>query len=135
MPRRKSNETATLDTKGAKIGEPVPKAIIDINTASVGVPRQADQDLREELSALRQQIDSLQQQILGGVRSVKGGAGKAMRQTEAAVKRYPASTLLVVAAVAAGFAFAGRRASLPRRRHQSALREMRDFYDTIRERI
>ncbi|WHO75501.1 hypothetical protein [Rhizobium sp. BT03] len=135
MPRRKSNETATLDTKGAKIGEPVPKAIIDTNTASVGVPRQADQDLREELGALRRQIDTLQQQILGGVRSVKGGAGKAMRQTEVAVKRYPASTLLVAAAVAAAFAFAGRRASLPRRRHQSALREMRDFYDTIRTRI
>ncbi|RFB88410.1 hypothetical protein B5K11_23185 [Rhizobium leguminosarum bv. trifolii] len=135
MPRRKSNETATLDTKGAKIGEPVPKAVIDINTASVGVPRQADQDLREELSALRQQIDSLQQQILDGVRSVKGGAGKAMRRTEAVVKLYPASTLLLVAAVAAAFACAGRRASLPRPRHQSALREVRDFYDTIRARI
>ncbi|EJT02213.1 hypothetical protein [Rhizobium sp. CCGE 510] len=135
MPRRKSNETATLDTKGAKIGEPVPKAIIDMKTASVGIPPQPDQELREELSALRQQIDVLQQQLFDGARSLKGGARKAIRQTEAAVKLYPASTLLFVAAVAGALAFAGRRASLPRHRHQSALREFRDLYDTIRERI
>ncbi|MBX5156840.1 hypothetical protein HJB89_06800 [Rhizobium sp. NZLR8] len=134
MPRRKSTETMTLDTNGAKIGEPVPKAIIDTNTASVGIPRQPDQGLREELSALRQQIDALQRQVFDGARSLKGGARKAKRQTEAAVKLYPASTLILVAAVAGAFAFAGHRASLPRHRHQS-LRELRDLYDAIRERI
>jgi hypothetical protein len=135
MPRRKSTETTTLDTKGAKIGEPVPKAVIDRNTASVGVPRQSDHDLAEELGALRKQIGTLQQQVLDAARSVKGSAGKAMRQTEAAVKLYPASTLLLVAAVAGALAFAGRRAALPRHRPQPALRELRDLYDTIRERI
>ncbi|MGO7909008.1 hypothetical protein AB9F43_01935 [Rhizobium leguminosarum] len=135
MPRRKSTDTTTLDTKGAKIGEPVPKAIIDTNTASVGVPRQSDHDLAEELGALRKQIGTLQQQVLDAARSAKGSAGKAMRQTEAAVKLYPASTLLLIAAVAGALAFAGRRAALPRRRPQPALRELRDLYDTIRERI
>ncbi|MGO4138776.1 hypothetical protein ACEQ6A_30115 [Rhizobium brockwellii] len=135
MPRRKSTETTTLDTKGAKIGEPIPKAVIDTNTASVGVPRQSDHDLAEELGALRKQIGTLQQQVLDAARSAKGGAGKAMRQTEAAVKLYPASTLMLVAAVAGALAFAGRRAALPRHRHQPALRELRDLYDTIRERL
>lgn len=135
MPRRKSTETTTLDTKGAKIGEPVPKAIIDTNTASVGVPRQSDHDLGEELGVLRKQIGSLQQQVLDAARSAKESAGKAMRQTEATVKLYPASTLLLVAAVAGALAFAVRRAALPRHRPHLALRELRDFYDTIRERI
>ncbi|MGO8064397.1 hypothetical protein AB9E28_02660 [Rhizobium leguminosarum] len=135
MPRRKSTETTTLDTKGAKIGEPVPKAVIDTNTASVGVPRQSDHDLAEELGALRKQIGTLQQQVLDAARSAKGSAGKAMRQTEAAVKLYPASTLLLVAAVAGALAFAGRRAALPRHRPPLALRELRDIYDTIRERL
>ncbi|MBB4442704.1 hypothetical protein M2310_006165 [Rhizobium leguminosarum] len=135
MPRRKSTETTTLDTKGAKIGEPVPKAIIDTSTASVGVPRQSDHDLGEELGALRKQIGALQQHVLDAARSAKGSAGKAMRQTEATVKLYPASTLLLVAAAAGALAFAVRRAALPRHRHQPALRELRDLYDTIRERI
>ncbi|MBY5787220.1 hypothetical protein [Rhizobium leguminosarum] len=135
MPRRKSTETTILDTKGAKIGEPIPKAVIDTNTASVGVPRQSDHDLAEELGALRKQIGTLQQQVLDAARSAKGSAGKAMRQTEAAVKLYPASTLLLIAAVAGALAFAGRRAALPRRRPQPALRELRDLYDTIRERL
>ncbi|MGO7153357.1 hypothetical protein [Rhizobium leguminosarum] len=135
MPRRKSTETTTLDTKGAKIGEPVPKAVIDTNTASVGVPRQSDHDLAEELGALRKQIGTLQQQVLDAARSAKGSAGKAMRQTEAAVKLYPASTLLLVAAVAGALAFAGRRAALTRHRPQPALRELRDLYDSIRERM
>lgn len=38
MPRRKVTETTTLDNRGAKIGEPVPKAVIDTKTAAVGVP-------------------------------------------------------------------------------------------------
>ncbi|MGR8927559.1 hypothetical protein ACU8MB_27990 (plasmid) [Rhizobium leguminosarum] len=135
MPRRKSTETTTLDSRGAKIGEPVPKAVIDTNTASVGVPRQPDHDLGEELSVLRKQIGALEQQVLGAARSAKGSAGRAMRQTEAAVKLYPASTLLLVAVIAGALAFAGRRAALPRHRPQPALRELRDLYDSIRGRV
>jgi hypothetical protein len=41
MPPR-MDKTATLVTKGAKIGEPVPRAIVDTNTASVGIPPQPD---------------------------------------------------------------------------------------------
>ncbi|MGR8964847.1 hypothetical protein ACU8MP_28825 (plasmid) [Rhizobium leguminosarum] len=135
MPRRKSTETTTLDSRGAKIGEPVPKAVIDRNTASVGVPRQPDHDLGEELSVLRKQIGALQEQVLDAARSAKGSAGRAMRQTEAAVKLYPASTLLLVAVIAGALAFAGRRAALPRHRPQPALRELRDLYDSIRGRV
>ncbi|ASS58998.1 hypothetical protein ACU8NH_29720 (plasmid) [Rhizobium leguminosarum] len=135
MPRRKSTETTTLDSRGAKIGEPVPKAVIDTNTASVGVPRQPDHDLGEELSVLRKQIGALQDQVLDAARSAKGSAGRAMRQTEAAVKLYPASTLLLVAVIAGALAFAGRRAALPRHRPQPALRELRDLYDMIRGRV
>ncbi|MGR9080194.1 hypothetical protein [Rhizobium leguminosarum] len=135
MPRRKSTETTTLDSRGAKIGEPVPKAVIDTNTASVGVPRQPDHDLGEELSVLRKQIGALQQQVLDAARSAKGSAGRAMRQTEAAVKLYPASTLLLVAVIAGALAFAGRRAALQRHRPQPALRELRDLYDMIRGRV
>jgi len=135
MPRRKSTETTTLDSRGAKIGEPVPKAVIDTNTASVGVPRQPDHDLGEELSVLRKQIGALEQQVLDAARSAKGSAGRAMRQTEAAVKLYPASTLLLVAVIAGALAFAGRRAALPRHRPQPALRELRDLYDSIRGRV
>jgi hypothetical protein len=134
MPRRRSTETTTLDSRGAKIGEPVPKAVIDTNTASVGVPRQPDHDLGEELSVLRKQIGALQDQVLDAARSAKGSAGRAMRQTEAAVKLYPASTLLLVAVIAGALAFAGRRAALPRHRPQPALRELRDLYDMIRGR-
>ncbi|NKK25919.1 hypothetical protein [Rhizobium leguminosarum] len=135
MPRRKSTETTTLDSRGAKIGEPVPKAVIDTNTVSVGVPRQPDHDLGEELSVLRKQIGALQDQVLDAARSAKGSAGRAMRQTEAAVKLYPASTLLLVAVIAGALAFAGRRAALPRHRPQPALRELRDLYDMIRGRV
>ncbi|API56143.1 hypothetical protein BMW22_31190 (plasmid) [Rhizobium leguminosarum] len=138
MPPRKSTETKTLDTKGAKIGEPVPKAIIDTNTASVGIPRQAESDLHEDLSALRKQIDALQQRVTTAARLAKENADDAMRQTQAAVKRHPVSTLVVVAVVCGAFALivAGRRAEPPRRyRYRSALDELRDLYDSVRDRV
>ncbi|MEH7912329.1 hypothetical protein V7798_35085 [Rhizobium laguerreae] len=138
MPPRKSTETKTVDTTGAKIGEPVPKAIIDTNTASVGVPRQAASDLHEDLSALRKQIDALQQRVATAARSAKGNADDAMRQTQAAVKRHPVSTLVAVAAVCGAFALilAGRRAEPPRRYlYRSALDELHDLYDSVRDRL
>lgn len=135
MPRRKSSETTNLETSGAKIGEPVPKAIIDVNTASVGIPRQPEEDLRAELSSLRKQIGMLQQQVLGAGRLAKDRAGKAIHQTEAVVKHHPLSTVLLVAAVAGVFAFASYHVSSQRRREPSALRDIRDFYDRMRERI
>ncbi|PCK86154.1 hypothetical protein CPT32_15205 [Rhizobium sophoriradicis] len=135
MPRRKSSETTNLETSGAKIGEAVPKAIIDVNTASVGIPRQPEEDLRAELSSLRKQIGMLQQQVLGAGRLAKDRAGKAIHQTEAVVKHHPLPTVLLVAAVAGVFAFASYHVSSQRRREPSALRDIRDFYDRMRERI
>ncbi|MBX4871896.1 hypothetical protein HJA87_20390 [Rhizobium bangladeshense] len=132
MPRRKSTETMTLDTEGAKIGEPVPKAIIDVNTASVGVPRQAEHDLRTELSALRKQIDTLQQQVMNAGQSAKGGAGKAIRQTEALVKHHPLSTFVFMAVAAGLFVVASHQLSPSRRRRPSAVRDLGDFYDRLR---
>lgn len=134
MPRRKNSETTTLDTRGAKLGEPVPKAIIDTNTASVGIPRQPEEDLRVELSTLRKQIDMLQQQVLEAGRAAKDSAGKAIHQTEAVVKHHPLATVMLVAAVAGVFAFASHHVSSPRR-EPSALRDVRDFYDRMRQRI
>ncbi|ABC94147.1 hypothetical protein RHE_PF00257 (plasmid) [Rhizobium etli CFN 42] len=135
MPRRKNTVGTTLDTEGAKIGEPVPKGIVDINTAAVGVPRQAEDDLRTELSALRQQVDRLQQQVISAGRSAKVGAGKAVLETEALVKHYPLSTFVLMAAIAGLSVFASRQLSSPRQRGPSALRDLRDFYDRMRERI
>lgn len=136
MPRRKSTETRALDTSGAKIGEPVPKAIIDINAASVGIPRRPEQDLGVELSALRKQVDALQQRVLDAGRLAKGSTGKAVRQTEAVVRHYPLSTIVLMAAVAGMFALtAPRYLSPPRHHNSSALRDFRDFYGRMRERI
>lgn len=135
MPRRKNTETTTLDIRGAKIGEPVPKAIIDTKTASVGVPRQPDYDPREDLSALRKQIDALQQQVLDIARSARGGAGKAVRQTEAAVRLYPVTTVLLAAAAAGALVLAGRSASAPRHRSYSPLDELRDLYRALCARV
>ncbi|MBX4950050.1 hypothetical protein [Rhizobium binae] len=135
MPRRKNTLGTTLDTEGAKIGEPVPKAIIDINTASVGVPRQAEDDLRTELSALQQQVDRLQQQVINAGLSAKSGAGKAARQAGALAKHHPLSAFALTAAVAGVLAFASRQFSPPRRRAPSGLRDLGHLYERMRERI
>lgn len=137
MPPRKRTATAPAATEGAKIGEPVPKAIIDTDTASVGIPPQPDYDPREELRAMRKQLESLRLEISAAARSVKGGAMQAARQTESTVKLYPVSSLLAVAAVAGALAFAiaGLHSSTPRSRYDRALDEMRDLYDRIRDHL
>jgi hypothetical protein len=75
--------TATLDTKGAKIGEPIAKAIVDTNTASVGIPPQPAYDLTEEISALRKQIDTLRKQVADATQAVNSGTSQAARKTQA----------------------------------------------------
>ena len=79
--------------------------------------------------------DALQQQVLDLARSAKGGAGKAVRQTEAAVKLYPVTTVLLVAAAAGALVLAGRSASAPRHRSYSPRDELRDLYHALRERV
>ncbi|ANL56931.1 membrane protein [Rhizobium phaseoli] len=132
MPRRKTNEMPTLDTTGAKIGEPVPKAIIDVNTASVGIPRQPEEDLRAELSALRRQLETLQQQILDAGQLAKDSASQAIRQTETVVKQYPLSTVALMVAVVGLLALGSRQVLAPRRREPSVLHDLRDYFDRAR---
>jgi hypothetical protein len=137
MPPRKPTETAKLESSVTKIGEPVPKAVIDVNTASVGIPPQPNRDPGVELGALRKQVETLQQQVADAAQAVKGGTRQAARQAEATVKLYPVSALLAVAAVASAFAFAiaGRRTAPPRSRYDSALDEARGLYDRVRDRF
>jgi hypothetical protein len=137
MPPRKPTKTTTLATTAAKIGEPVPKGIVDTDTASLGIPSQPDLDRREELGALRKQVDVLRRQVADAAQATKVGARQAARRTDATVKLYPISTLVTVAAVAGAFAFAvaGLRAPPPRSRSDRALDEMRDLYDRIRSRL
>jgi hypothetical protein len=137
MPPRKPTKITTLDTTAAKIGEPVPKGIVDIDTASLGIPPQPDLGPREELSALRKQVDVLRRQVDDAAQAAKVGARQVARRTDATVKLYPVSTLVTVAAVAGAFAFAvaGLRAAPPRSHSDRALDEMRDLYDRIRGRL
>lgn len=136
MPRKQAN-ISTLITKGVKVGEPVPKAIVDAATASVGIPPQSDYGLPEELGALRNQMEALRQQIAEATRTVKGGARIAARQTEATVKLYPVSSLLAVAAVAGAiaFAFVALRSSPPSSRYDRTLDNMRKLYDRVLDRF
>ena len=136
MPPRK-DKTATLVTEGAKIGEPVPRAIVDTNTASVGIPPQADFNPDEEISALRQQVDALRKQLAEAAGGAKASARVAARQTQATVKLYPVLSLFAVAAVAGAFAFAvaGLRTTPARTRYESTLDDLRDLYGRVRDRI
>ena len=136
MSPRKRIDAPTLDIGGAKIGEPDPETIVDTDASSRGTPSQPDFDPREELRALRKQIDSLRQQVSAAAQVVKGSAKQAARQTEATVKLYPVSTLVVVAVVSGAFAFtiAGLRAAPPRSRAERVLDEMRALYDRMRDR-
>jgi hypothetical protein len=136
MPPRKRT-TATLDTKGAKIGEPIAKAIVDTNTASLGIPPQPAYDPTEEINALRKQIDLLRKQVADATQAVKSGASQAARKTQATAALYPMSTLIATVAVIGAFAFAlsARRATSPRSRYDLALAEMRDLFDRARDRF
>ena len=84
MARKK--ETTSLISEGAKLGEPVPRAIVDINTASVGIQPQPEFNAQEELSFLRNQLENIKQQLADATGTVKGGARRAVKQTQATVK-------------------------------------------------
>jgi hypothetical protein len=136
MPPRK-DKTATLLTQGAKIGEPVPRAVVDTNTASVGIPPQPDFNPAEEIGALRRQVETLREQLASAAHRTKVSAKQVARDTEATVKLYPVSSLVAVAAVAGAFAFAvaGLRSVPSRTRYERTLDDLRDLYDRIRDRI
>ncbi|MBB3660133.1 hypothetical protein FHX15_005402 [Rhizobium sp. BK650] len=124
MARKK--EATSLISEGAKLGEPVPRGIVDTNTASVGVKPQPEFDVQEELGALRKQVESIKHQL-----------AQATRQTKATVKRYPISSLGVLAAVVSGFAVAivASRSTMPRSRYDRSLGDLRDLYNRARGRV
>jgi hypothetical protein len=136
MPAKKTT-TKPLVAEGARVGEPVPRAIVDTNTASVGIPPQPEFNAEKEIRDLRKQLEALRQQLADASVAVKGGARQAVRQTEAAVKLYPLSALGAVVTVAAVFAFviAGFRAPPRRSRYDRALEDLRDLYDSVRGRF
>ncbi|AXA43372.1 hypothetical protein [Rhizobium leguminosarum] len=137
MPPRKSAKSATLEAAGPKIGSPVPKGIVNTATGEVGAAVQSAYDPGEEFAAVRKQLETLQKQVSDAAQTIKSGARKAARQTEATVKLYPVSTMIAVAAAvgAIAFAIAGSRSAPPRSRYDRALDEMRDLYDRVRDRI
>jgi hypothetical protein len=138
MPAEKKMTTRPLVADGAKIGEPVPRAVVDVNTASIGIPPQPEFNAEEEIGLLLSQVEILRRQVADASAAVKTGASVAVRQTKATVKLYPVSSLVTVAAVAAifGLAIAGRlQASARQSTYDRALDDMRDLYDKIRGRF
>jgi hypothetical protein len=136
MPAKKTM-TKPLVAEGARIGEPVPRAIVDTNTASVGIPPQPEFNAENEIGVLRKQLEALRQQVADASVAVKGGARQAVRQTEATVKLYPLSTLGAVATAAAVVALAivGFRTAPRRTRYDRGLEDLRDLYDSVRGRF
>lgn len=102
MPPRKSVKSATLEAAGPKIGSPVPKGIVNTATGEVGAAVQPAYDPGEEFAAVRKQLETLQKQVSDAAQTIKSGARKAARQTEATVKLYPVSTMIAVAAAVGG---------------------------------
>lgn len=135
MPAKK-NETASLISGGAKLGEPVPRAVIDTNAGSVGIPPQPGFNAEEEIGALRKQLDALRKQVAEASTKIKGGARQAARQTEATVKLYPVSSLMTVAVFvgAVAFAIAGLRSSPQRSRYERVLDDLGTLYGRVRHR-
>jgi len=136
MPAKKTI-TKSLVAEGARIGEPVPRAIVDTNTASVGIPLQPGFNAEKEIGVLRKQLEALRQQVADASVAVKGGARQAVRQTEATVKLYPLSTLGAVATAAAVVALAivGFRTAPRRTRYDRGLEDLRNLYDSVRSRF
>jgi hypothetical protein len=132
----KTNGTAALISDGAKLGEPVPRAIVDTNSASVGIPPQPEANAEEQIGALHKQLDALRQQISDAASKIKGGVRQVGRQTEASVKLYPLSGLMTVAAIAGAVALviAGLRSSPPRSRYGGMLDEIGTLYGKLRDR-
>ncbi|WP_112437322.1 hypothetical protein [Rhizobium sp.] len=135
MAVNKDKKTAVGD--GAKIGEPVPRGVVDTSGTSPGIQSGAEFDAQKEIGTLRKELEAVRQQLATAAGTVKGGARQVARQTEATVKLYPVSTLVTVAALAGAFAFAvaGLRASPSRSRYERTLDDLRDMYDRVRNRF
>lgn len=130
MPPRKP-ETTTLDASETKIGEAIPKAVIDTAKSAVGV---APGNPAEEITAVRDQLDALREQIADTASKLGDGARQAARQVEGTAKLYPMSSVLAVAGLTALFVIAvtGARTTAPRSRRERILDELQDLYDRAR---
>lgn len=136
-PRKRTDPEKSLDTDGAAIGEPVPKSIVDTNTAAVGIPPEADRDPHQDLDMLRRELDQLRKKISRMAAVTKAGTIQAARQTEATVKLYPISSLLAAASVAAAFAFAvsALRSRPPRTKYERMLDDLTRLTGGLRARL
>jgi hypothetical protein len=128
MPPRKRG-TTTLEASETKIGEAVPKAVIDRAKAAVGIPPHVDPV--EEVAAMRSQLEALREQISDMASKVGDGARQTARQVEGTAKLYPMSSVLTVAGLTALFAFAvtGVRSAPPRSRGDRILEDLQDLYE------
>jgi hypothetical protein len=136
MTTDKEKKKTSVDN-GAKIGEPVPRGVVETSSASVGIQPLPEFDAQEEISSLRRQLETVRKQLADFTDAVKGGARQVARRTETTVELYPVSMLVAVAALAGAFAFAvaGLRAVPDRSRYDRTLDDLRDMYDRVRDRF
>lgn len=131
MPPRKRG-TTTLEASETKIGEAVPKAVIDTAKSAVGIPPHADPV--EEIAAMRSQLEALREQISETASKVGDGAKQAARHIEGTAKLYPMSSVLAVAGLTALIVFAvtGVRSAPPRSRSERMLEDLQDLSERAR---
>ena len=135
MATDKENKISVDDN--AKIGEPIPRGVVDTTAPFAGVQSCADFNVQEEIGALRSELEVVRRQLANAAGAVKGGARQVARQTEATVKFYPVSTLVTVAAIAGAFAFAvaGLKTSPSRSRYDRTMDDLRELYERVRDRV
>ena len=133
MPPRKRG-TTTLEVSETKIGEAVPKAVIDIAKSAVGISPRGDPV--EDLTAVQGQLEALRKQIADAATKVRGGARQAARQVEGTAKLYPMSSVLAVAGLTALFVLVvtSIRSDPPRTRSEGILENLQDLYERARRR-
>lgn len=131
----KDNRISADDS--AKIGEPIPRGVVDPSVPVGGVQSGAEFDVEQEIGALRNEMEVVRRHIADAAGAVKGGARQVARQTEATVKLYPVSTLVTVAALAGAFAFAvaGLGAGPSRSRYDRTTDDLRELFERVRDRF
>ena len=126
-----------ISVNDRKIGEPIPRGVVDTTATFAAVQSGADFDVQEEIGALRSELEVVRRQLANAAGAVKGGARQVARQTEGTVKLYPVSTLVTVAALAGAFAFvvAGLRTSPSRSHYDRTMDDLRELYERVRDRF
>lgn len=134
MPPRKRG-APTLEASETKIGEAIPRAVIDTANQVVGVSPRLDPT--EEIAEVRGQLETLRSRIADATAKIGSGARQAGRQAEATPKLYPMSSVLAVAGLAALFVVAvtGLRSAPKRSRSERIVDGLHDLYDRTRRRF